>query len=132
AYFQELERVLHWLTGSPLALGEPSVSNTDSLPSIRFVISLRDEYLAQLIPAAFLSGVERTVFHLQLLDTKNAQLAIKSPAQLFGYRYAEDCYRQLIQELTKEEQFVEPAHIQIVCEKLWNARGRELAQQNAA
>jgi hypothetical protein len=123
--FEELERLLAVLEAP---------SNEDSPPriSLRLVLSLRDEYLAQLVPTNLLRGREYTAFHLQLLEVENARLAIQEPARHFGYRYAPDCYEQIVQELTKEERFIEPAHIQVVCEKLWNTQGQRIAAITAA
>jgi hypothetical protein len=97
---------------------------------LRYVISMRDEYIAQLDPLRrFVWDLDNHAYHLSLLSRAQAEEAIKKPADEFGYCYADDCYSQLIDQLTKEDRFVEPAHLQLVCEKLWSERGRLLAQQ---
>jgi hypothetical protein len=118
--FEELERLL-------AALEAPPSEAAPARVSVRLVLSLRDEYLAQLVPTPLLRGREYSAFHLQLLEVENARLAIQEPARHFGYRYADDCYAQIVRELTKEERFIEPAHIQVVCEKLWNTQGHRIA-----
>jgi hypothetical protein len=95
---------------------------------IRFVISMRDEYIAQMEPIRrFISGADLNFYHLNLLNKADAKKAIREPAREFGYTYEDSCFDLLTAELTKEDRFVEPAHLQLVCEKLWNERGRELA-----
>lgn len=95
---------------------------------IRYVVSMRDEYIAQLDPIRkFVGTLDDSSYHLSLLEKKQAEVAIQHPAFLFGYTYSAECFTQIIQQLTKEDRFVEPAHLQLVCEKLWNERGRELA-----
>lgn len=107
------------------ARSHPHASGRGEAPvlPIRFVISMRDEYIAQL------GGMrlEENAYHLNLLETEQATDAIKEPAALFGYTYEGRCFDLIIKELTKEERYVEPAHLQLVCEKLWNEQGKELA-----
>jgi hypothetical protein len=99
---------------------------------IRYVISMRDEYIAQLDSIRRIVGnLDNNSYHLSLLEKDQAAAAIKRPALEFGYTYADDCYKEIVDQLTKEDRFLEPAHLQLVCEKLWNERGRELAQQNS-
>ena len=53
-------------------------------------------------------------------------VAIRRPAVLYGYDYSTDCFEEIVRDLTKEERFVEPAHLQIVCDRLWDDYGRRL------
>jgi hypothetical protein len=95
---------------------------------IRFVLSMRTEYIGKLdAPRAFVPSLDHCTYHLQLLRTQAAEDAIKAPAREFGYGYAKVCYEEIIRDLRKEENFVEPTHLQVVCESLWNASGRDLA-----
>jgi hypothetical protein len=112
--FDELKRLYTGPSGSPLP--------------IHFVVSMRDEYLAQLDPLrAFVPDLDANAYHLGLLSTEAAREAIRKPALQFGYDYSDECFSQLVSQLTKEDRFIEPTHLQIVCEKLWVRRGRELA-----
>jgi hypothetical protein len=100
---------------------------------LRFVISMRDEYIAQLDPLRrFVPDLDSCAYHLTLLSKVAAEAAVREPAQRFGYRYSEDCFHQIIEELTKEDRFIEPTHLQIVCEKLWFYRGSNLAMHSSA
>ncbi len=103
------------------------IAKRTALP-IRYVISMRDEYIAQLAPIRrFAATLDDNSYHLRLLEKKQAESATQQPATLFGYTYSAECYSKIIEQLTKEERFVEPAHLQLVCDKLWHERGRELA-----
>ena len=103
--------------------------NRTPLP-IRFVISMRSEYIAQLDPIRlFATELDAASFRLELLDPDGAKQAIRAPAQEYGFGYTDACYQAIARELTKEDRFVEPAHVQIVCEKLWAEEGKGLADQ---
>jgi len=105
---------------------------TPPLP-IHFVISMRDEYLAQIDPLrAFVPELDSSAFHLRLLSPESAREAIRRPAQQFGYDYSDECFSLIVSQLTKENRFIEPTHLQIVCEKLWVRRGQELAAASTA
>jgi hypothetical protein len=117
-FFEQLERLL----GAPVA-PDPK----DGPLPVRFVISLRSEFLAQLDPIrSFAWDLDSCSYHLGLLSKRDAKTAITSPADIFGYGYTKECYETIVNELAREERFVEPAHIQIVCEKLWNTQGSAL------
>jgi hypothetical protein len=106
-------------------------SERASLP-IRYVISMRSEYIAQLDPIrSFAPELDVEPFRLELLDREGARQAIQSPAREYGFGYTDDCYKAISFELTKEERFVEPAHVQIVCEKLWAEQGKALSEEAA-
>ena len=121
-----------------LCSSEPEVPDRDISSSgvfaprpvlpIRYVISMRDEYIAQMDPIRrFATELNESSYHLNLLEKAEAGQAIKEPAQIFGYTYQDECFKRIIEQLTKEDRFVEPAHLQLVCDKLWNEKGRELA-----
>lgn len=109
------------------AVSESIVPAKPTLP-IRYVVSMRDEYIAQMDPIRrFAPELHDSTYHLKLLAKKQAEEAIQEPAQIFGYTYQDECFKRIIEQLTKEDKFVEPAHLQLVCDKLWNEKGRELA-----
>lgn len=98
------------------------------LPSIRFLVSMRSEYIAQMGPVReFAPELDQSTFHLKLLPKEGALEAIREPADLYGYGYTDECYDSILQDLTKEERFIEPAHLSLVCEKLWDESGRSAA-----
>jgi hypothetical protein len=92
---------------------------------IRYVISMRDEYIAQLDAIRrFVRDLDASSFHLSFLEKEQARLAIREPAKLFHYDYSEECYQNILEVLVREDRFVEPAPLQIVCERLWRERAR--------
>lgn len=106
-------------------------SSVKPLP-IRYVISMRDEYIAQLDPIReFVADLDANSYHLNLLTREAAEAAVREPAERFGYGYSENCFRQIINQLTKEDRFIEPTHLQIVCDKLWSHAGVRLSQAHA-
>ena len=110
--------------------GTAQGSRTAALP-IRFVISMRDEYIARLIDDVrhFIGNLDEASFHLNALRKNEARQAIEQPAIAYGYSYSDETYKEIIDKLTRENRFVEPAHLQIVCEKLWDKKGRDLADE---
>lgn len=95
---------------------------------IRYVISMRDEYIAQLDPLRrFIRDLDVGAFHLSFLEKEQARASILEPARLFGYTYSDDCCNSILDVLVREDRFVEPAPLQIVCERLWQQQGSSLA-----
>ena len=96
---------------------------------IRFVISLRDEFMALLNDQVkrFTVDTETSAYHLGLLTKEQARQAIRQPARQFGYDYDADTANTLVDQLAKEDEFVEPTHVQIVCDKLWTVSGHAIA-----
>jgi conflict system STAND superfamily ATPase len=134
-FFNQIER----LYGAPVTPeGENAVADSlivnfpkSALP-LRYVISMRDEYIAQLDPLRqFVWDLDNNSYHLSLLDRNQAEDAIRKPAEEFGYGYSTECYTEIIDQLTKEDRFVEPSHLQLVCERLWNEEGKKMAGQIA-
>jgi hypothetical protein len=128
--FEQLEQ-LHEAHVTEPATGEKGGEVKQPLP-LRCVVSMRDEYIAQMDPLRRLSrSLSEGSYHLKLLEKEQAKTAIEEPAAIFGYTYEPSCFDRIIGQLTKEDRFVEPAHLQLVCEKLWTEKGRELASINA-
>ena len=92
---------------------------------VRYVISMRDEYIAQLDPVRrFVRELDGSSFHLSFLEKEEACRAIREPARMFHYDYSEECYQNVLEVLLREDRFVEPAPLQIVCERLWRERDK--------
>jgi hypothetical protein len=125
-FFEQIEGLYATKVASPIERSQESGPKAISVLPIRFVISMRNEYIANLGELR----LKDNSFHLSLLERKEATEAIKEPAALFGYTYEDECFEIIIKQLTKEERFVEPAHLQLVCDKLWNEQGKEFAQLN--
>jgi hypothetical protein len=77
-------------------------------------------------------SIDRSAYQLELLTRLSARQAIEEPAVLYGYTYEEECFNQILADLLKEERYIEPAHLSLVCEKLWLESGRDLVRQHAA
>ncbi len=107
---------------------EQPTGRTALLP-IRYVISMREDYTAHLDPLrSFVSNLQESSYRLQMLDKAEAAKAIQQPAAQYGYTHADDLFKAILAELTREDRYVEPAHLQMVCDKLWEVSGRELSQ----
>jgi len=115
----------------PATTGERAAGRRPQLP-VRHLISMRSEYIAQLRPIReFAPEIDRSTCQLELLTQASARQAIEEPAVLFGYTYEEECFNQILADLLKEERYIEPAHLSLVCEKLWQEAGRNLVRQQA-
>lgn len=123
-FFEELKSLYEiGYKPEPAGSGIADLGQPVPLP-IRFVISMRSEYISRLDPVVrFATDLTSSSYHLDLLEKDAAQRAIKEPAKYFNILYKDDCYQQLIDDLVKEERFVEPAHLQIVCDRLWSTQG---------
>jgi hypothetical protein len=119
-FFDQLERLI--------GRRAPSDPVDDVLP-VRFVISLRSEYIAQLDPVrSFAWELDSSSFHLGMLSKADAKSAVTGPAGKFDYGYTDDCSTRIVEELAREERYVEPAQLQIVCDKLWSVQGHLIAK----
>lgn len=117
SFFDELRRLL-----------KPFGPHDTVLP-ISVVLSMRDEYIGQLASVPDLASKRQTSrYRLDYLTISDARAAIQKPAEAFGYTYGDKIYGEVINALKKEDRFVEPAHIQIVCDKIWELFGSELTQ----
>jgi hypothetical protein len=123
-FFRELQR-LH-AARRPHAPRHGEAEPGGAALPLRVLISLREEYLARLEPLAPLLA-EGCQFSLGLLQREEAREALLEPARCYGYDYAPACAERLIEQLTSEGQYVLPAHLQVVCEKLWQEFGAALA-----
>ncbi len=131
-FFRELES----LYGHDFEPDEGRRADAMALPTrlpLRFVISIRNEFVAQLDPVRrFVPELGRATFHLELLDQRAAEEAIRKPAEMYGVRYRSDCVQLMVEQLAREERFVEPPYVQIVCDRLWRNRGSALAEGTAS
>lgn len=124
-FFQELED-LH--ADPPSATEVHSGGMSRHLP-LRWVISMRSEYIGQLdeLPRLY-RDLQHTHYRLRLLHRHQAREAVEQPASHFGYGYTSDALDAIVDALTLEERYVEPANLQVVCEKLWLRYGRALVR----
>lgn len=93
----------------------------DRLP-VRFLFSLRSEFVGELEPIRGFAprlGSSATGLKLDLLSPEGALAAIREPANLAGYEIADPQVRTLLEALERGDGVIEPIHLQIVCEQLW-------------
>jgi hypothetical protein len=88
-------------------------------PDLRFVLSLRDDYLGALdeLSAWLPQDVFAHRFKLENLSQEKALLAIIKPAEKFALPVEEALWRQLLADLS--DQGLEPANLQIVLYRLY-------------
>ncbi|MBI4550685.1 MAG: winged helix-turn-helix domain-containing protein [Candidatus Latescibacteria bacterium] len=98
----------------------PCVSN-DALP-VRFVFVLREDLLAEM---SLLKPAIPDIFHheyrLRRLSREQAARAIIEPARAVGCHYETPLVERLLDDLS-EQDGVDPPHLQIVCDTLYDAR----------
>ncbi len=90
-------------------------------PYLWLVLSLREDYLAALDPfARLLPNRMQIRYYLQRMGPEAALQAIKKPAGVGGREFAPGAPEQLVENLRRHDQFVEPVQLQIVCRDLWD------------
>lgn len=105
----------------------------DADPRLRLVLTLREEYLAQLEPyAELLPGLLRTRFRLERLGYDAALEAVTLPLRPTRRSYAAGVAEGIVRDLLTlkveaggtprdvEGEYVEPVQLQVVCRELWN------------
>lgn len=127
AFFGELEELydsaLGESDGSRSSRRSAETPGTDSEPHdalpLRFVVSLREEYLGRLDQLRrFAPEVNSSTYRLGFLPITQAREAILQPAHEYGYTYDTECLDAIVDTLAREG-FVEPFLLQIVCDSLW-------------
>lgn len=93
---------------------------TEHLP-VKIIFSLRDEFYAKLDhPARFIGEIDRpNSFHLNLLSSDDCFDVIQMPAEGFNYEITTDLADLIVKDLSQADGYVDPGHIQIVCDYLW-------------
>ncbi len=103
-------------------------------PSLRIVFVMREEYVAQLDHFANnLPGRLRARYRLEPLRREAALLTITQPLKNTSVYFAPGVAEELVDNLTKihvedvfhhsiitKGEYVEPVHLQVVCQRLWN------------
>ena len=113
-FFEEFEELLH----TEVLQGE--AGTTRVLLPVKFVISLREEYLARLQPLReALGDLADCSLRLDPLSREEARDAIEQPAQMCDFEVV--CADELLQDLVTENRYVEPTHLQISCNHLWKS-----------
>jgi len=88
----------------------------------RLLISLREDFIAELsaLRQVAVPGQDNA-FRLSHLTPEHARLAITQPLRQYGWRMAPDCVEAVVNGLIRENRYVEPAPLQVVCARLWLA-----------
>lgn len=101
---------------------------------LRVVFALREEFLGSMDPyCGSLPERLRTRFRLERLREEPALLAVNGPLQGTGRKFTPEAALKLVRNLLKAQfssapnqtnasgEFVEPVHLQIVCQTIWHA-----------
>jgi len=108
----------------------------DTYPHLSLLLSMREDYIAHLDPyASQLPDRTRTRFRMERLEVKGALAAVKKPAALAGRAFEDGVAEALVDNLRRIQvggagkmeaggtrllgNYVEPVHLQIVCQQLW-------------
>lgn len=96
----------------------------DDLLRVRWVISLRGEWLSKLVSFRpyVRNPIENNVF-LETLKRNDADLAIRKPAEIKEARYENPLVAKILDELGPQK--IYPPELQIVCSALYDARDNE-------
>jgi hypothetical protein len=102
------------------------------LPTMKVVLVMREEYIAQLEPfAELLPEKLRPRMHLERLRGSSARNAVVKPFQKWGLSFDPNAADELMAELSEirvaegdkfretRGEFVEPVQLQVVCQSLW-------------
>lgn len=118
---RRLCKELDALYTQPLTMPDPDPPGAPPrLLPLRWIVSMRSEYIAQLDEMPRLGReLQQSQYRLRLLEREQAEDAITSPAEPFGYGYTPRCVEGILQTLAIEGEYYEPSHIQIVCRRLW-------------
>lgn len=92
---------------------------------VNIALSMREEYTARLLSDPKLRRFFSTGrYRLDFLTPPEAKAAVHEPAAIFGYTYDAECYEDIERVLLRNDGCIEPAHIQIICDRLWRDFGK--------
>jgi Flp pilus assembly protein TadD len=111
------------------------VEALDGDPNLRLLISIREDYLAAILPhEPKLAGMARGRFSLTALDTAAAVRATEGPLVGTGRSFAPGAARSLVddlrmirvgrvlgEEVVADAKVVEPVQLQVVCSAMWRS-----------
>lgn len=87
---------------------------------VTFSLSLREDFLPELHELRRLHGIFENRYRLKALIDEAARKAITKPAEKFGITFGDGLVSRIIRELSEKGQ-VDPAQLQIVCDRLYNS-----------
>ncbi|MEM8637089.1 MAG: hypothetical protein AAGF33_19155, partial [Pseudomonadota bacterium] len=124
AFFEQFENAYR-------ICGEAS-SETRSLP-IHFLVSMRDEYVADLDRLrSFSSRLSSNTYHLGFISETEISDIIKIPAQQFGFTIQDQVVDRIIGDLRLPDSTVEPSLIQIILSYVWRKFENQLRDSDHA
>lgn len=85
-----------------------------------FVISMREDFLAELYEIPEIGSLINAHYRLRALALDSARKAIVEPALRFKVTYEEGLVETILDELADRQQ-IDPAQLQIVCDRLYNS-----------
>jgi hypothetical protein len=110
-----------------------------TIPSLKIVLLIREEFLAQIEPFAELFPQRlRSRIHLERLRERPALAAITCPLKTRGLQFEPGVAEELVKDLAKirvvndpngsevSGELVEPVHLQVVCQSIWRNLPEEL------
>ncbi|MEU8143090.1 hypothetical protein [Nonomuraea sp. NPDC048901] len=110
-------------------------------PGLRLLLSIRADRLRDLLPyERELAGSDRERFPLEALDQAGALEAVTRPIEGTGHVFAPGVAEQIVRDLiqirgrsnpAQQAEGVDPVHLQVVCEALWNALPAEATKITA-
>ena len=105
-----------------------------SLQRINLLISMRDEYVANLDRLQRMHrNLSSSTLHLGFIRKSELAYTIKGPAEKYGFTFDDQIIEQLIEELALDDGTIEPALVQIVLAYLWQQYGGHITETiNAA
>jgi DNA-binding winged helix-turn-helix (wHTH) protein len=92
---------------------------------VRLVFAIREDMLSEM--SSLKSAVREIFYHeyrLDRLGREQARRAITEPARIVGCQYQPELVERLLSDLGDEKGF-DPPQLQIVCDSLYDARGRD-------
>lgn len=86
----------------------------------RLFVSLREDFVADLDALHGVSAIgSHNSIRMGFLEKDNAIEAIVEPALKYDSQVEPDCAQAVRSDLLREEKYVEPALLQVVCDRLW-------------
>lgn len=119
----------------------------DSDTPTAFVFSMREDFAMEMEAfKPFFKGIFDNIYRIEKLELAAARLAILNPIEAFGYHYQPALLEQLLTDLGRRERNerldlqhadqaaltearVEPPHLQIVCQQLWQHAHASASQE---
>ncbi|MEL7446202.1 MAG: hypothetical protein AAGK02_10360 [Pseudomonadota bacterium] len=108
----------------------PKLGNAAPVSGIHFLISMRDEHVADLDRVrSFGADLSSNTMHLGFIEQDAMRKAIHVPAERFGFVIDETVTDLVIRDFIEEDNTVSPAMVQIVLSYVWRRFGNEISDR---